>query len=251
MTKTLVQEQFGKTAASYLDSRPHARGSSLQALLEKLEPQPFWHVLDVATGAGHVAYTFAPFVEKVIATDVTQEMLDVVSGELTRRQISNVEVQTAKAEALPFGGSSFDAVISRIAPHHFDDIGLFLREARRVLKPGGHLAIVDNVVPDNEVGHYINAFERLRDPSHVRALSADEWIREIEGAGYRIDHQDHFSKTLYFEEWAARHDANMQAFLRAMLSQGSAQAIQELEPTTVQGGLTFRLKEGFFVASKT
>jgi ubiquinone/menaquinone biosynthesis C-methylase UbiE len=152
---------------------------------------------------------------------------------------------------LPFGGSSFDAVISRIAPHHFDDIGLFLREARRVLKPGGHLAIVDNVVPDNEVGHYINAFERLRDPSHVRALSADEWIREIEGAGYRIDHQDHFSKTLHFEEWAARHDANMQAFLRAMLSQGSAQAIQELEPTTVQGGLTFRLKEGFFVASKT
>lgn len=250
MTKTLVQEQFGKTAASYLNSRTHARGSSLQALLEKLEPQRSWHVLDVATGGGHVAYTFAPFVEKVVATDITPEMLDVVSGELARRQISNVEIRPAKAEALPFGASSFDAVISRIAPHHFDDITQFLREASRVLKPGGRLAIVDNVVPDNDVGDYINAFERFRDPSHVRALSVVEWVREIKGAGYRIDHQEIFFKTLHFEEWAARHGANMQAFLRAMLIQGSVQAKQELEPTAVQGGLMFRLKEGFFVASK-
>src|ERR1043166_7031940 len=60
MSKTLVQEQFGATARSSLTSKPHARGKRLDRLVELTQPQPGWHVLDVATGAGHTAYPFAP-----------------------------------------------------------------------------------------------------------------------------------------------------------------------------------------------
>ena len=56
MNKSLSQEQFGKNAAHYLTSTPHATGKSLQRLVDLTSPQKSWRVLDIATGGGHVAY---------------------------------------------------------------------------------------------------------------------------------------------------------------------------------------------------
>ncbi|MBV8790514.1 MAG: methyltransferase type 11, partial [Pseudolabrys sp.] len=89
MSKTLVQEQFGKTAASYLTSAPHAKGKSLERLVELVQPQKTWRMLDVATGGGHVAYTFSPHVARVWATDITDEMLSMVRGEADKRSLAN------------------------------------------------------------------------------------------------------------------------------------------------------------------
>src|SRR5438105_876268 len=169
MTKSLVQEQFGATAAHYLTSKPHAKGKSLERLVELVQPQPAWRALDVATGAGHTAYAFAPHVARVWATDITEEMLALVRDEIAKRKLANVRVAYAKAESLPFEDESFELVTCRIAPHHFESIPRFLDEARRVLKRSGTFALVDNVVPEGSVGDYINAFERFRDPSHILA----------------------------------------------------------------------------------
>src|ERR1019366_2941535 len=133
MNKTLVQEQFGKNAAGYLTSTPHALGKSLERLGGLTPPQMSWRGVDIATGGGHVAYTFAPHVERVWATDITQEMLDLVKGEASKRGLANVRTTYAKAEALPFEDLSFDLVTTRIAPHHFDSIPEFLDEVHRVL----------------------------------------------------------------------------------------------------------------------
>ena len=72
-----VQAQFGPNAAKYATSRVHAKGASLARLVELIEPQAEWTVLDVATAAGHTAFVFAPHVAHVLATDVTPEMLAV------------------------------------------------------------------------------------------------------------------------------------------------------------------------------
>ena len=80
MSKTLVQEQFGKNAAGYLTSTPHAKGASLERLVTLTAPQKTWRALDIATGGGHVAYVFAPHVERIWASDITQEMLDMVKA---------------------------------------------------------------------------------------------------------------------------------------------------------------------------
>src|SRR4029078_2365371 len=119
MNKNLVQEEFGTTAATYLPSKPHALGKSLERLVALTSPQKGWHVLDVATGGGHVAYAFAPHVARVWATDITQEMLDLVKSEAQKRQLSNVRTAYAKAEALPFEDGDFDLVTCRIDTHHF------------------------------------------------------------------------------------------------------------------------------------
>ena len=250
MNKTPVQEQFGKTAASYLTSAPHALGKSLERLVALTSPQKRWRMLDVATGGGHVAYTFAPHVERVWATDITQEMLDLVKGEAQKRGLANVRTAYAKAEALPFEGESFELVTCRIAPHHFDSIADFLDQVRRVLKPSGLFALVDNVVPDGSVGDYVNAFERLRDPSHLRAWTMAEWRAALKAHGFSIGHAEQLFKQMEFKSWAGRHDAIMQALLRAMLAQATPEVKATLEPKGDGAELSFRLSEGLFIAKR-
>jgi ubiquinone/menaquinone biosynthesis C-methylase UbiE len=250
MSKTLVQEQFGKTAASYLTSAPHAKGASLERLVELTKPQKTWRALDVATGGGHVAYTFAPHVQRMWATDITQEMLDMVKGEAVKRGLANLRTTYAKAEALPFEDATLDLVTCRIAPHHFDSIPQFLTEVHRVLKPSGVVAIVDNVVPVGSVGDYVNAFERFRDPSHLRAWTMEEWRKAFADAGLEVTQEEQVYKQMEFKSWAARHDGNMQNFLRAMLAQLTPETKAVLEPTGSGDTLTFRLCEGVFIARR-
>ena len=251
MSKTLVQEQFGKTAAHYLTSKPHAKGKSLERLVELTSPKEDWRVLDVATGGGHVAYTVAPQVGRVWATDITQEMLDQVKAEAGRRGLANVRTTYAKAEALPFEDESFDLVTCRIAPHHFDSIPQFLAEVHRVLKPGALAALVDNVVPAGAVGDYVNAFERLRDPSHLRAWTMEEWRDALKAAGLAVGHEEQIYKTMEFKSWAQRYDDTMKALLRAMLTQVTPAVKAVLEPAQADGDLTFRLCEGLFICKRT
>jgi len=247
MNKSLVQEQFGKTAASYLTSTPHALGKSLERLVALTSPQKSWHGLDVATGGGHVAYAFASRVARMWATDITQEMLDLVRAEAQKRGLSNIRVAYAKAEALPFDDESFDLVTCRIAPHHFDSIPEFLAEVRRVLRPQGLFALVDNVVPQGTVGDYINAFERFRDPSHLRAWTMDEWRTSLKEHGFAIAHEEQLYKKMEFKSWASRHDETMQMLLRAMLAQVTPEVQSTLEPHGAGAELTFRLCEGLFI----
>lgn len=250
MSKTLVQEQFGKTAASYLTSKPHAQGKSLERLVALAAPHPGWRMLDVATGGGHVAYAFAPHVGRVWATDITDEMLTMVRSEAARRGLANVRTAYAKAEALPFEDTSFDLVTCRIAPHHFDSIAEFLRETHRVLKPDGVFALVDNVVPEGSVGDYINAFERFRDPSHLRAWTMAEWRTALAQHGLAIAHEEELGKQMDFSSWAARHDETMRALLRAMLIQATPDVAAVLKPQVTGDNAIFHLREGLFIAAR-
>ena len=119
MSSSLVQKQFGAAAADYAASAVHASGPSLGRLVALVDPQPDWHVLDVATGAGHTALTFAPLVARVVASDITGEMLAEATKLARARGLANVETAHAEAGSLPFPDASFDLVTCRLAAHHF------------------------------------------------------------------------------------------------------------------------------------
>ena len=91
-------------------------------VLHALQQLGDWRVLDVATGAGHTAFTFAPHVKVVHATDITPQMLAVTTEQAQTRGLSNIVVEHADAEALPYEDGRFDLVTCRIAPHHFGDV---------------------------------------------------------------------------------------------------------------------------------
>ncbi len=251
MTKQQVREQFGANAAAYAISKVHAQGASLARLVELVNPQPHWQVLDIATAAGHTAFVFAPHVAQVVASDLTPEMLPVAAKVAQEKGITNVAFKEADAEALPFASASFDLVTCRIAPHHFPHVDRFLCEAARVLRPDGILAVVDNIVPDGAAGNYVNDFEKLRDPSHHCCLGLDEWIASFRAAGFTVLHQETALKEITFNDWAARMRASTDTtdHLRTLLLDAPAAAADFLQPRQTADDIIFYLTEVIVVGA--
>lgn len=221
--KTLSQQRFAQFAQSYVTSESHARGYDLDRLLEMARPQPDWEVLDIATGGGHTALKFAPFVARVIAIDITPQMLQAAEAHLARNGIDNVTFELADAESLPFPDGRFDLVTCRIAPHHFADPPRFVRQAARVLKAGGSLLLQDHVLPEDEgAARYVDAFERLRDPSHVRAFSESEWRSFFQAAALEVEYVEQITKQHALIPWAERQGCGPEVVesLQKMMEEG-------------------------------
>ncbi len=246
----LVTRQFGPNAAAYAVSATHAAGESLARVVERVQPQPHWRALDIATGAGHMALALAPQLREMVATDITHEMLRTAERLARERSLANISFKRADAMALPFRIFSFDLVTCRIAPHHFARVDRFLAECARVLKPGGVLAIVDNIAPE-VAAPYIDSFERLRDPSHVHCLTASEWLRAFAQNGFAVEHQEALNKRVNFATWINQQKTSpdTERALARMLLEAPAAAAWWLRPdVTAEGAVTsFRLTEGLFV----
>ncbi len=213
--KTLSRERYGRFARGYVESASHAEGADLERLIELVAPRPEWQAVDVATGGGHTALKLAPNVTRVVATDLTPEMLAAARDFVRGRGAGNVDFRPADAEDLPFEPESFDLVTCRIAAHHFPDPARFVAEGARVLRAGGTLWLQDHVLSeDAETARYTDGFEKLRDPSHHRALPESAWLAIFEAAGLRVEHSEQLLKRHPFLPWAARQDCSTEAISR-------------------------------------
>ena len=142
--------------------------------------------LDVASGGGHVARRLRDAGLEVVSCDPAPGMrADVL----------------CRAEHLPFADGSFDVVVTRIAPHHFDDVAAAMREMARVARK---LVIVEDTLFESE---QVEEAERLRDPTHVRSYGEREWRELLEGAGVRIERVELFEKRRPVETWLERAGA--------------------------------------------
>ncbi|HOT90618.1 MAG TPA: methyltransferase domain-containing protein [Anaerolineae bacterium] len=230
---SLSQQRFGVHAQNYVTSATHAKGADLDRLLELARPQPDWVVLDVATGGGHTALKFAPHVAHVVASDITPQMLEAAEAHITGKGIRNVEFKEARAEALPFDSNTFDLVTCRIAPHHFDDVAQFVKEAARVVKSGGLVLVQDQVMPEEPlIAGYVEAFEKLRDPSHNHALTETEWRAAFTAAGLTLEHVETLTKSHNFEEWTTTQAVtpSTKVCLEALVAGAPHAAVEWLQP---------------------
>jgi ubiquinone/menaquinone biosynthesis C-methylase UbiE len=201
----LVENQFGARADAYLSSAVHAAGADLEALVALLDGRPDAAVLDLGCGAGHVAFAVAPKVRSVVACDLAAEMLDVVARAAAQRGLANLQTRQGVAERLPFADASFDCVLSRYSAHHWRDFDAGLREAARVTRPGGIVAVVDSITPGPALlDTFLQAIELLRDPSHVRSRSRAEWEAALAAAGLATTTMRHFPVRLDFAVWIER-----------------------------------------------
>ncbi|MGB3331058.1 MAG: methyltransferase domain-containing protein [Thermomicrobiales bacterium] len=202
--KARVLAQYGAVGDAYVRSTGFAVANDLSRMVDLAQPRPTDRVLDIATGGGHVAVTFAPHVAQVIASDLTPEILHHAAAYFAERGLTNVETAQADAEALPFADASFEIVTCRIAPHHFPRPDRFVAEVARVLTADGRFVLIDSTVPAGETGEFINHVERLRDPSHVRSLPIEEWQTLLAHAGLRVEVAETYPKRHDYDDWTAR-----------------------------------------------
>ena len=204
-----VREQFSQHADYYAQSSAHAKGDTLDVILDFAEPKGTEQTLDVATGTGFTAFAFAPKVAHVVATDLTPEMIAKAAELANKQAIKNIAFSVAAAEALPFTDASLDLVTCRIAPHHFQDVPKFLSEVHRVLRTNGLFCLVDSVSPEPEkLRAWQNRVEALRDNSHVYGYPPSQWDVMIAAAGFSLERTAHVRNAQMSFLWWVRPSQN-------------------------------------------
>jgi ubiquinone/menaquinone biosynthesis C-methylase UbiE len=244
-----VRKQFGQNAERYAVSEVHAQGADLEVVVRFARPEPWQVVLDVSTGPGYTAMALAPHVAKVIATDITPEMLRVAQRLADQRGLDNLEFREADVYSLPFSDSSFDLITCRTAAHHYPDLVSAVREMARLLKPKGRLVVSDTVSPPDEVAaRFIHAVEVLRDATHVRNWSLAEWQAAFSAAGLVLEAHREMRVELEFEAWVER--AATPPELRQVLLSMLTQAPTRLKEIFEVGSdpLRFCLHKAVFLA---
>ena len=176
-----MSDQWSKRAEAYRESEAHREGPDLDLVVR-------WAAgartaLDVATGGGHVARRLREAGLDVVTTDQAPGMQpDVI----------------CPAEDLPFADSSFDVVACRVAAHHFADVRAAVGEMARVARD--RVLVVDNLY----LGEREEEADRLRDPSHVRNYTEEEWRGFLAEAGLRVREVARFDKPIELEPWLER-----------------------------------------------
>jgi len=200
-----IQDRFGAAAARYAVSAVHRGGPDLGAMLAAGVATGRERVLDVGCGPGATALAFAERVASVVALDLTPAMLAQAQELAAERGLANVRFEQGNAARLPFPDASFDVVTSRLAAHHVADPQAMVREAARVLAPGGTFLLSDAIAPEDPARDtFLNAFEVLRDPSHVRDHRISEWQAMFRAAGLAPSCLGRFDIHQEFEPWVAR-----------------------------------------------
>lgn len=246
----VVGGQFGSRAAAYLTSAVHAQGEDLGLLAAVVRERPDARVLDLGCGGGHVTFHAAPHAREVVAYDLSPDMLAVVARAAQERGLTNVTTRQGVAEALPFADASFDIVLTRYSAHHWRDLDAGLREAARVLVPGGTFAVADSVstgVPLLDT--FFQSIELLRDPSHVRSYSPAEWEAALARAGLVVSATARQRVRLVFETWVERmRTPPVQVEAIRALQRSVSESVTRYFATEPDG--SFQIDVGVFRAAK-
>ncbi len=176
-----MSDVWSERARLYVESDAHREGVDLDWIVEWA--QGARTALDVATGGGHVARR------------LREAGLDVVSCDPAPGMSPDV---ICSAEELPFAGGSFDLVVCRVAAHHFEDVAAAAKEMGRVARD--RVVVVDTT----DMGEDVERAEKLRDPSHVRNYSEEEWRRFLGDAGLEVEDVRFTSGDVDLEAWLRR-----------------------------------------------
>jgi SAM-dependent methyltransferase len=179
-----IIDQFTRQAVPFSTAPGIKDEQALRFMVEQSGAGPDDTVLDVACGGGLVVCAFARVVRHATGIDLTPAMLERARALAQAQGLGNVSWQLGDVLPLPYADASFSIVTSRFAFHHFLDPRAVLAEMTRVCRPGGRVVVVDTEAsPDPVKAAEFNRMEKLRDPSHVRALPLTEHLELFAGLG--------------------------------------------------------------------
>ncbi|ODU01359.1 MAG: methyltransferase type 11, partial [Planctomycetes bacterium SCN 63-9] len=171
-----ILDQFTRQARPFREMGAHSEEASMRLVLEASGVGANDTVLDVACGPGLTACAFARMAHHVTGIDLTPAMIEQARLQQQSQGLENLAWEVGDSTALPFPDNAFSIVFSRYAFHHLLEPSAALAEMVRVCKPGGRVVVVDVYTTTPEQARAYNAAEKLRDPSHTRALDLAELL---------------------------------------------------------------------------
>lgn len=199
-----IQESFTEQAKNFeTKSMNFTKQEYLEHMVSCVNPQNSNTVLEVAAGTCICGRSLAPFVKNVTCLDMTTAMLGVGKAEADKQGLCNINFVQGDAENLPFSDNSFDIVISRLAFHHFSNPKRCFSEMARVLKKGGKLVVIDMEATEEPLRNTEDEIETLRDPSHMRNLSKDEFTEMFRENHLTITTMDCTKISVSLSAWLA------------------------------------------------
>jgi ubiquinone/menaquinone biosynthesis C-methylase UbiE len=138
-----------------------ADASVEEAIRSALGDKPFRSLLDLGTGTGRMLELFGAEIERGLGLDLSLDMLLLARDRLERAGLKHCSVRQGDIYDLPLGNDSFDVVILHQVLHFLDDGARAIREAARVLRPGGRLLVVDFAPHELEFLREQHAHRRL------------------------------------------------------------------------------------------
>jgi ubiquinone/menaquinone biosynthesis C-methylase UbiE len=182
-----AQNYFRRHAAEWDRIRKlHVADAAVEdAIRLALADKPIRALLDLGTGTGRMLELFAGDIERGLGLDLSLDMLALARARLDRSGLKHCSVRQGDIYDLALPRDTFDAVIIHQVLHFLDDSPRAIREASRVLRPGGRLLVVDFAPHD---------LEFLReDYAHRRLGFASETVTQwLEGAGLDVLRQQTF-----------------------------------------------------------
>jgi ubiquinone/menaquinone biosynthesis C-methylase UbiE len=250
---TAVTTEFSRQASVMARAPAFHSADVLERIARAIGSVP-GRVLDLACGPGIVAEQIAPLADELTGVDVTPRMVELAAARCESAKLSNCSFHVASAEHLPFASSAFDTVVTRLALHHFQAPADALAEVWRVLRPDGRLVVADIVSsPVAEEAALHNALERLRDPTHVRMLSATELAPLMSASRFEVLHQESWQQLRVFTEWAdvvaaPERTQPLEVVMRSLARAGYGAGIHMED---VAGELRFRHTWQLLIARRT
>ncbi|HMK70213.1 MAG TPA: metalloregulator ArsR/SmtB family transcription factor [Xanthobacteraceae bacterium] len=179
-----AQNYFRRHAAEWdRIRRLHVADTAVEeAIRAALSDAPIRSLLDLGTGTGRMLELFADEIESGLGLDLSLDMLALARARLDRAGLKHCSVRYGDIYDLALPRDSFDVVIVHQVLHFLDDSARALREAARVLRPGGRLLIVDFAPHDLEFLRSEHAHRRLG----FAAETVKQWL---EAAGLDVVRQ--------------------------------------------------------------